>query len=260
MSAFARVGLQICKNCFSDQLRLFLVLLIRLVFPLQPKWSKRNRYCSFINNENIKKLEFKTMIIRIPFKWKVFLQIITHLQRAGVAREGAAEGSRAQSSGTELGRVRVAQLHPGQGQAHQLWFQSTEPGPTSQGSAPRAAAEFSSLRQGLIQVPLKSIKASHWSEQWLDQGHTDVHWKPDTRSDYFSTVTHQILIHSIIYRLANKQEILLTQSHRLHLHPWLARWELEKGLNMDCTESAGCSKAIRQHKEIEMEFLGERDH
>lgn len=49
------------------------------------------------------------------------------------------------------------------------------------------------------------------------------------KSDYFYTVTHQILIHSIIYGLANKQEILITQSYRLHLHPWLAWWELREG-------------------------------
>lgn len=110
-----------------------------------------------------------------------------------------------------------------------LISRSTKPGFPSQGSAPRAAAEFSSLRQGLIQLPLKSIKASHWLKQWWDQGHTDVYWKPDTRSDYFSTVTHQIGIYSIIYRLANKQEILITQSYRLHLHPWLAWWELREG-------------------------------
>lgn len=52
----------------------------------------------------------------------------------------------------------------------------------------------------------------------------------------------------------------------LHLHPWLAWWELQRRIWICITQSgsaqkpAGCSKAIRQHKEIEMEFLGEGDH
>lgn len=58
-----------------------------------------------------------------------------------------------------------------------------------------------------------------------------------------------------------------SQSHtELHLHPWLARWELQRRVWICITQSgsaqkpAGRSRAIRQHKEIEMEFLGERDH
>lgn len=82
----------------------------------------------------------------------------------------------------------------------------------------------------------------------------------------FYTATHKILIHSIIPRLANKQEILITQSHRPPFASLIGTMRAaEKGLNMYyteqyCTKPAGCTEAIRQHKEIEMEFLGERDH
>lgn len=53
-----------------------------------------------------------------------------------------------------------------------LAARSTKPDYSSQGSAPISADEFSNHRQDLIQLPLKSAKASHWSSQQLDQGHT----------------------------------------------------------------------------------------
>lgn len=63
------------------------------------------------------------------------------------------------SAGAEDGVVLLCHILSRVRQKGCLMARSTGPGYTSRGSAPISAAEFSNHRQGLIQLPLKSIKA-----------------------------------------------------------------------------------------------------
>ena len=147
-----------------------------------------------------------------------------------------------------------------------LIARSTKPGYTSQGSAPISENEFSDHRQGLIQLPLQSIKAStDYSSSWIRA------IPMFTRSQIQGLITF-ILLHirslfTPLFTGLQTSRKFWSQSHTdLHLHPWLPWWELQRRVWICITQSssaqkpAGRSKAIRQHKEIEMEFLGERDH